>query len=352
MPGRQVPKPISFPSLISLNVALNSMVISFYSLADAKKAFWLYDQRSSARNGHAEFVKDLSTFEMCDFFIVHEKRSNHHFVLEFLKRFGDFFEVGSSFKSFIPDSRFYPKQVKSDFERLMLRCTDLKTIRYLKEARNTANMYFPDQFNSIERKLLLQMSFFEEETSTFLYFNFTNNLQNFLNQSQNKENQNGRNAPTSNQESFELRHSKRECESLEIIPRLLSGKDQSRTTVMMRNIPNRYDIFSLLELIEPDFKGTFDFLYAPIDFVNKCNMGYAFINFTDTRHVIRFHQKFHQKNWTHVHSSKICCVCFARIQGRNQLISHFKRNNYLRLNLEPRMLPFIVPSPSQDFFIF
>lgn len=52
-----------------------------------------------------------------------------------------------------------------------------------------------------------------------------------------------------------------------------------RTTLMIRNIPNKYTKDRLLQLIDVDFMNTYDFFYLPMDFENKCNVGYAFINF-------------------------------------------------------------------------
>ena len=43
----------------------------------------------------------------------------------------------------------------------------------------------------------------------------------------------------------------------------------SRTTVMIKNIPNKYTQKMLLQTIDKKFRGTYDFLYLPIDFKVK-----------------------------------------------------------------------------------
>jgi len=91
------------------------------------------------------------------------------------------------------------------------------------------------------------------------------------------------------------------------------------TTVMLRNIPNRCTRKILVERMDDGFRGTFDFIYMPIDFSKHCNMGYAFINFKKPETCKRFFAAFHGVKSNvcllSCNSTKICEVTFARLQG-------------------------------------
>ena len=111
-----------------------------------------------------------------------------------------------------------------------------------------------------------------------------------------------------------------------------------RTTVMIKNIPNKYTQKMLVAEVNRNHKGTFDFFYLPIDFKNKCNVGYAFINFVDWRHIQKFYSEFDGKPWRKFNSEKICALSYARIQGIKALISHFRCSSILAQDEEMRPL--------------
>ena len=110
--------------------------------------------------------------------------------------------------------------------------------------------------------------------------------------------------------------------------KIIQGND-TRTTIMVKNIPNKYNQVLLLELFSRNYAGKFDFFYLPIDFKNKCNVGYAFINFLDATMIISFHEEFNGKRWERFNSEKICELTYARIQGRNALANHFEYSSVM-----------------------
>lgn len=74
---------------------------------------------------------------------------------------------------------------------------------------------------------------------------------------------------------------------------------------MIKNIPNRYDALTLKKDIDHYMENTYDLLYLVMDFKNKCNVGYAFINFVNPLYIIKFFEFFNNKGWTRFNSTKV-----------------------------------------------
>ena len=62
------------------------------------------------------------------------------------------------------------------------------------------------------------------------------------------------------------------------INNIIKNKDK-RTTLIIKNIPNKYTIQLLLIELSTNFANKFDIIYLPQDKINNCNLGYGFINF-------------------------------------------------------------------------
>ncbi|RFU35802.1 hypothetical protein B7463_g517, partial [Scytalidium lignicola] len=115
------------------------------------------------------------------------------------------------------------------------------------------------------------------------------------------------------------------------IDRIKQGIDV-RTTVMLRNIPNKVDQATLKSIVDESSHGLYDFMYLRIDFSNNCNVGYAFINFTDPLDIVKFVEMRANKKWHCFKSDKIAEVSYATIQGKDCLVQKFRNSSVM---LEP-----------------
>ncbi|XP_059669275.1 protein MEI2-like 5 isoform X2 [Cornus florida] len=129
------------------------------------------------------------------------------------------------------------------------------------------------------------------------------------------------------------------------LDKIISGED-TRTTLMIKNIPNKYTSKMLLAAIDENHRGTYDFLYLPIDFKNKCNVGYAFINMLSPTHIIPFYKAFNGKKWEKFNSEKVASLAYARIQGKAALVTHFQNSSLM--NEDKRCRPILFHSEGSE----
>ena len=120
--------------------------------------------------------------------------------------------------------------------------------------------------------------------------------------------------------------------------------EDNRTTLMIKNIPNKYTISSFLDEINIYFKHTYDVFYLPIDYVNKCNLGFAFINFVEPLHIILFYELYRGKKWKKFKSDKICELLYAKYQNKKELLAHFEKGKVLFYDSAEKR-PLILPTP-------
>jgi hypothetical protein len=123
------------------------------------------------------------------------------------------------------------------------------------------------------------------------------------------------------------------------IENIFKGKDK-RTTLIIRNIPNKYTISSLLQDINQYFNHKYNVIYLPLDINNQSNLGYGFIDFIDPMHIPLFYEIFNGKNWLKYNSFKICQLAYSKCQGKDELIKYIHKklgvfnDSYINDNLK------------------
>lgn len=132
---------------------------------------------------------------------------------------------------------------------------------------------------------------------------------------------------------------------------------ETRTTVMLRNLPNSYTRRMLLELLDSEgFAGRYDFVYLPVDFSSFIGLGYAFVDLvtpSDATELTRHFEGF--SDWVTA-SDKVCTVTWSSPhQGLEQHIERYRNSPVMHGSIpeewkpvllkDGRILPF--PGPTK-----
>ncbi|CDW82003.1 UNKNOWN [Stylonychia lemnae] len=127
----------------------------------------------------------------------------------------------------------------------------------------------------------------------------------------------------------------------------IMNNEESRTTIMIRNIPNKFKQMTLLEMINERHQNKYDYFYLPMDLKTQCNVGYAFINFVHPIYILDFFLEFQSIEWqntTHdCKSVKISKLAFANIQGKDELVQHHFDKNIMK-KTEEQIKPLVLES--------
>lgn len=102
---------------------------------------------------------------------------------------------------------------------------------------------------------------------------------------------------------------------------------QGITTLMIRNIPNRYGQEDLLEDLKGSgFGGVVDFLYLPRDKSSKAGIGYAFVNFTSCVWAQRCAEVFSSFKFLRYGRGRDAVVSTAHLQGLDANREHYEKS--------------------------
>ncbi|GAA5940693.1 uncharacterized protein JCM15063_006328 [Sporobolomyces koalae] len=119
-----------------------------------------------------------------------------------------------------------------------------------------------------------------------------------------------------------------------------------RTTLMLKNIPNKLKDFEVMRFVEEAVGRSFDFFYLRADYATGCNVGYGFVNFTSMASLLSFCKQRLGTRWNLCNSDKLCVLSFANIQGKDALINHFKNSSVLDQDESRRPKLFVTSGPN------
>lgn len=99
---------------------------------------------------------------------------------------------------------------------------------------------------------------------------------------------------------------------------------ESPTTLMIRNLPRRFTAWDLVAELELYMRrSAFNFVYVPWDRKNSNNMGYAFVNFTETNSAALAYSSMEGQEWRLGARARLMKLVPAHVQGLAQNLGRY-----------------------------
>lgn len=121
--------------------------------------------------------------------------------------------------------------------------------------------------------------------------------------------------------------SKKAAEAVETAPSAQAEPAETRTTLMLRNLPEDLRQPHFVQLLNIEgFMGCYDFVYMPLNLTTSDNFGYVFVNLMTpeiAQWCLNHFQDF--SHWT-VQSNKRCNPLWSDIQGKDACINRYRNS--------------------------
>jgi hypothetical protein len=113
---------------------------------------------------------------------------------------------------------------------------------------------------------------------------------------------------------------------------------------MLRNLPNELTRARLIQVLEEQgFRGSYNFLYVPIDFNTRAALGYAFISFESPSMVPRFWRTLDGFSEWNVSSRRACHVSWCEPdQGVEAHIERYRNSSVMHASVPDEFRPVLL----------
>lgn len=122
------------------------------------------------------------------------------------------------------------------------------------------------------------------------------------------------------------------------------GAKETRTTVMLRGLPEMFTRTSVLRLLEVQgFFGRLNFLYVPMDFKRHKNLGYALINLVSPAEALRLGKHFEGFSSWEVGMGSPCTVAWCSPQqGLQEHVDRYKNSPVMHESVPEEWRPLLL----------